>query len=344
MRVAMLTGSYPPEVCGIGDNTHVLVKALRERGVEVSVVTNSTWRLRDAQTLLRRLDALAPDIVHMQYPTVGYGAGLAPHLVSLRRPSVITLHEASQVHPLRRLSLLPLLARARAVVFTTRFERDYVLRFLPWLRPRSHVIPIGSSIPVGAGDDETPPAFDVCYFGLLRPDKGLEAVLHLAALAATVAPELRIGIVGQIEPRFVSYYEWLRSQPGARHVDWRLGASDAEVAAILARTPFGYLPFPDGASERRSTLQALLLNDVATLTTSGRFMTPDLAEAVRLAPTPESALEQLRVLRAAPEQRHALVTKARRYMQAFSWATIAERYITLYEEQCHGAALQEAEA
>src|SRR5271157_4031708 len=118
LRVCILTGTYPPARCGVGDYTELLAGALVAGGVEVSVVTSSylgtppssgdptilpvvkNWSLKRAGIVLRQILRTRPDIVHFQFPTAEY----YPHrlfdllvpLIKLwprRIRIVVTLHE-----------------------------------------------------------------------------------------------------------------------------------------------------------------------------------------------------------------------------------------------------------
>src|SRR4051794_20890610 len=118
MRVTFISGSLPPEPCGVGDFTAKLVQALRDLGVTVSVIHGEDWTVAGVGNILRCIQESRPDIIHIQYPTRGFEKHLGPHLLALRVKSVVTLHEASQVHPLRTLSLLAFTMRSH-LVFTT---------------------------------------------------------------------------------------------------------------------------------------------------------------------------------------------------------------------------------
>jgi glycosyltransferase involved in cell wall biosynthesis len=163
MKLAMVSGSYPPDVCGAADYTRRLAEALRARGVNVEVITGTDWGITNVPRVQRRIRTLGADLAHIQYPTVGYGRKLGPHLVGLLERAVVTLHEASQTHILRQLSLFPLLF-GRHIIFTNRFEQAYVNRIAPWVSQRSSVIPIGSNVPIGRADGERR-LDEVVYFG-----------------------------------------------------------------------------------------------------------------------------------------------------------------------------------
>ena len=114
MRVAMISGSYPPQPCGVGDYTARLVSELRAAKVEVDVFTTALdegrrdppahgeitdWRLSTWWQASRLLLDRQYDVVHLQYPArfYGYRPDLAFLTYVVRRrlprvPIVVTLH------------------------------------------------------------------------------------------------------------------------------------------------------------------------------------------------------------------------------------------------------------
>ncbi len=324
----MVTGSYPPDICGAGDYTARLVEALSARDVAVEVVTGCDWGAADLITLLRRINAGRFDVVHIQYPTVGYGRKLGPHLAALIQRSVVTLHEASQSHFFRRLSLYFFLL-ARHIIFTNSHDLDYVSRLAPWVRRRSSVIPIGSNVRVAASDRNLR---DIVYFGLIRPKKGLEDVLALAALIKERRGDLKVRIIGAPMPEHAEYYKQLRASANSLPVIWEEGLTPMEIAVLLSRARIGYLPFPDGASERRGSLIALLANGVATITTRGAHTPSGMSGIVEFAPSPQDALCCIERLNADEGYRLRLERSASNYAQGFDWGGIADEHIKIYQK------------
>lgn len=336
VRVAMVTGSYPPDACGVGDYTAHLVEALREDNCEVDVFTACDFKALNAARLAREISARGPDVVHIQYPTAGYGARLGPQILSLLAPRcVVTLHEVSQVNPLRRLSLYPFSLRACRIIFTTEYEKDYAARFAPWISGRSSVIPIGSAIPSGTshtGKDLD----DIVHFGLIRPRKGIEEVLELARLIRAASLPWRVRVVGMVEPRFLPYLQGLQNASKDLPVTWDLGLPEDQVALLLARAKVAYMPFPDGASERRSSLLALLANSVVTVTTMGSFTPREMAGAVEYAATPEDALLQVVDILSNTAKRSRLIEAMQQYVRRREWPQIAARHEALYRDVLQG--------
>jgi hypothetical protein len=75
------------------------------------------------------------------------------------------------------------------------------------------------------------------------------------------------------------------------NVTWLMNADESTCADTIASHRFALMPFTDGASMRRSSLQAVLLNRCITLTTWGK-QTDDILKAITLqVTTPEDALQ-----------------------------------------------------
>jgi len=329
MKVALVTGSYPPDVCGVGDYSRGLVMAMQGLDIDVNVISGADWGVVDVGSITKRIDLVKPDVIHIQYPTVGYGWGLAPQALSLVRPGVVTLHEVSQSNLLRRISLYSFL-RSKHVVFTSFFERNYALRFAPWILTRSSVIPIGNNIPVGARVKDSELA-EIVYFGLIHPKRGIEHVLTLARLIKEAGLSYQVRVIGMPDPRWTSYFEKVRLYSVDLPVRWEIGLSDLTVAELLARSRIAYVPFPDGASERRGSLLALLANGVVTITTLGPHTPRELYGAVEFAQSPKQALQILQNLAADSNRQRRLSAKARAYASRFTWDAIATEHIALYE-------------
>lgn len=308
-----------------------LVEALAAQGVEVVLAGGERRGRLSAVAVAAQARAERVDLVHVQYPMARYRASLMPHrvanLAGLR--TLVTLHEFSRSHPLRRLAGLAF-SRADGLIFTNVFEHAAFVRCYPWSRGRSQVIAIGSNIP-WLPDGPSRNLNEICYFGLIRPDKGLEDFLELARLAAVAAPELRFRVLGAIPSGQGEYCERMRGKSaGLAHLGWETGRSDAEVARRLAATGFVYLPYPDGASERRSTLLAALGNGATVITSPGDEVPPGLASAVRFARGPVEALAQVRALRADTPGVASLRSAGRAWAQSRGWEAIAAAHRDLY--------------
>ncbi len=331
MKIVLITGSYPPDVCGSADYTARLEESLRRAGAEVEVFTGKRWTIRNAPALTRELATLRPDIMHMQYPTAGYGWTLGPQMMSLLQPMVLTLHEASQGHPLRKLSLHPFALRSIKLIFTNEFEQSFVGRLAPWTRARAAVIPIGSNVPVVEAFAGRRPN-TITYFGLIRRQKGLERVLELAKLLQHRCPRWQFRIIGRLMPAWDNYYQELRRQAEGLPVEWKIGLDGEELSRALASSDIAYLPFPDGASERRGSLIALLAHGAAVITTKGAHTPSQIDGAVFFAGSAQDAAMAVELLDKNPERKTEIQRRARLYARKFEWEEIASQHMAVYEQ------------
>lgn len=331
MKITFITGSYPPDACGVGDYTYRLAEALRLQGITVEIVHDEDWSLCNVPRLLRRIKALHSDLVHLQYPTIGFGAHLTPQVLSVLCPGVVTLHEVRQSHILRRLSLYPYSVRSHQIIFTTVHERDYAIKWAPWILNRCSVIPTGTNIKKG-DQNKIRDLKEIVYFGLIRPDKGLEDIFALAALIKSSSLPLGVRIIGKPYPKCIDYYEKLRKQSEHLPVTWNIGLPGAAVGDILSSSLVAYMPFPDGASERRTSLMALLANGVATVTTQSKTTPSELNRVVEFARSPEHALQVIQRVIADKELIKTLSDNARAYANNFTWDAIALKHKELYSK------------
>lgn len=442
MRVLMITGSYPPDVCGVGDYTARLSEALAGQGLEVCVLTSrpgspavpsfsgerglcpegdragggrggitggreekeragygsgtgqgeslragsasgagNTGKMEGAlfsasareegvqeacvpaereekgntravavrrevhswgplavlSAVERVIGEFQPDVIHIQYPTIGYGARLGPQFLALRRglrrPLVVTLHEASRASLLRRVSLIPF-GGADRVITSTEEERSYLGRLPGFDRERIEVIPVGSNIPaLGAVGLEEPPV--VTYFGLFYPDKGAELFIATARLARErLGERVRFRLVGQVHPKYAGYYRRLRAMEGSQEAEWVIGAGDLEAARLIAGSLACWLPYRDGVSFRRSSFMAAAVNGCPVITTRGPRVPEVLrdGENVLFAGSPEEALQAVQQLLNDPGLRNRLSRAALVLGQQFGWDAIVARHIEVYRE------------
>lgn len=329
----MVTGSYPPEACGVGDYTAKLVEALKDGNneIQVELIHGGNWGLWDTMDKFREIKARGVDILHIQYPTMGYRGGLAPRLLPcLFSPSIVSFHEFSNFNLKGRIGTIPLGLCADRIVFSSSFEREALLYYYPWKRNVSKVIPIGSNIP--SSDNRWKNYDYIVYFGLIAPNKGLEDFLLLASLSQTRDYDFHYTVLGKVPEPFARYYLALRKKTEHMPIEWAIGLSEEEVMRKLASAGFGYLPFPDGASERRGSLLALLANGVITVTKVGAQTPACFSSFLCYAKNPDEALKKILQMRSDEELLNAKKIRIKEYMEGRTWSYIANMHINMYKD------------
>jgi glycosyltransferase involved in cell wall biosynthesis len=186
MKLALLTGEYPPQPGGVGDYTHRLALALSARSHQVTVLTIRAgalvalsapgdqaeplitppapldWSHRCWPTVIAALDWLRPAWLHIQYQTGAYAMRPGVNLLPWRlralpaRPRVaVTFHDLlapylfPKAGPARAWVNHRLAADADAIVATNRADAAELRRSSPYPPfPIPQIIPIGSNIAV----------------------------------------------------------------------------------------------------------------------------------------------------------------------------------------------------
>lgn len=337
LDVRLVAGSLPPDLCGVGDYTAVLAEELRRLGARVELV------LQDRRDRVGAVVAAQPRdaIVHLQYPTAGVGASFGPLFGCLRRPgTVLTLHEFSHVHPLRRMMGTALAAAAGQVVVTNEFERGRLRRRLSPLRARPPaVLPIPANIPVGRtaepqllgdgdGDGGGRP-YTIGFFGIIRPGMAIEHFLQLAEVALHAGAPVRFEVIGGWHEKDRDAVAALRERTARWPMRWTGWLDDEQASVAIAGLDVAYLPYRDGISERRASALAMLAHGVPVVTTKGRSTTPELAACVLFARNPSAAWQAMGGL---DRGRLALLgAAAERVVERRSAARVAEQHVALYQ-------------
>ncbi len=329
--VVLVTGSAPPDVCGVGDYTASLARALEKAGQSVDLLCHRDWSISGTIIALRKLNRLRDVIVHMQYPTMGYGHSLGPQLCSLAKPCVVTLHEFTLAHNLRKLALLPFTWRSQQFVMTAEAEKRALVHRYPWMDGRISVIPIGSNIPpCGAEIPERKES--IVNFGMIMHRKGLEEFIELARLLRERGSKWEMLVIGQIAEGEESYARKLMELSRPYGIRWILDSSADEVSELLSGAGIGYFPFPDGASDRRGSLKAAFVAGLPCITTRSEFTPNNLADVVVFTKSPQEAADSALKLMASKEERFRLSRIAREFSAQFSWEKIAQLHMQIYRE------------
>lgn len=278
----VITGSYPQQICGVGDYTYRLFETKKAK--EWELYHSNNWSFKSFVMHIRNVNRTNKHVINMQYPTQGYGWSIVPHLLCIyfsiftKKRFSVTIHEQSQLSFKARLAQKFILLTANRVIFTNHFERNYAIKSIPFISKRSTVIKIYSNISSAKmirkiRDRE----YDLLNFGHIRPNKGIEKFI---AEASAFSHEYRVIIAGQVPEGFHDFFCRIRELSKANNIELRVDLSNEEVTELLNNTKLIYLPFPDGVSERRGSLLAAFVNGAVVASTIGRFSTPELKNAI----------------------------------------------------------------
>lgn len=319
-----MSGSLPGIRCGIGDYTARLGSELARRpGLSIRILTSAServrldaampaevapeakWGLRDLPGLLRRVRQFAPDIVHIQYPAVGYDSRLGIVALPLaarwfgRLPTVLTIHERRERRWAARFAINFMALTSTQVVTLDPVEAASLKEAMPQISPKVLTGRMISTIPVAADVNRQAwrtrlHAVDgdvvLVTFGLIHPRRRLEDIIDAVAELRRSTVPVRLVIVGgeaEYDPDtarayVVSLRERARSLGLEGMIDWMDHVGAAEVSACLQAADVAVLLYPGGASGRNTTLKAALEHGLPVVTTVGAATSDSLREQVGL--------------------------------------------------------------
>lgn len=302
MRVLIVTGSYPPMRCGIGDYSQGLAQVLAiTSGNQVGILTSvfatganklggiemfpviSRWSLSEIVKVIKVIRDWSPDIVHIQYPTQGYGNSYLPWVLPMvsflmGKKVVQTWHEGYS----RRNALwlfLKSIVPGRLVFVRPNFIEENLHAQLGWaIWGKTPIfIPNASSIPRAELSEHEKIEIKkqylngrkrlIVFFGFVYPAKGVELLFEIADPASdqiVIAGEITENdVYPSIIKRLASTGIW----QGKTTIAGFLPAAD--IAALLAVADAVILPFRGrGGGQWNTSIHGTVLNGAFLITTS----------------------------------------------------------------------------
>jgi glycosyltransferase involved in cell wall biosynthesis len=322
VKVLLVSGSLPDVRCGIGDYTARLASQLATvPGISVQVLTTRSdlvrpeavapaqllppvagWGLPSVIRVARMIGRLAPDVVHVQYPAVGYAKSLGVLALPLavrwlaRVPVVLTIHEWSERGWHGRLATEFMAVTSSRVIAPDPIEASALRRRLRVLGTPVDVAQMISTIPINR--DADPQAFRarlglaagellVGTFGLIHPRRRIEDLIDALAVMRRSTPSHLLIVGGEAEydaRRAADYTATLKKKISdlglSTSVTWLGYVGAADVSTALQACHVVALLYREGASERNTTLQAALEHGLPVVTTDG----PAASDSLRATP------------------------------------------------------------
>jgi glycosyltransferase involved in cell wall biosynthesis len=234
IRRVVLIGNYPPRMCGIAtftaDVREALITAYPTMSCDVVAMTDEgarydypeevrfTIRQNEPMDYLeaaRRINASSPDIVCVQHEFGIFGGPAGEHLIklldALTCPVVSALHTVlEKPNGDQRRVFDRLIARSASLIVMA--ERGLEMLERVWSVPAEKIV----LVPHGAPDQ---PMIDTASakarlgfagrevlftFGLLSPNKGIEAAIKAMPAIAAVRPDVLYVVLGATHPHLVS--------------------------------------------------------------------------------------------------------------------------------------------
>jgi len=323
----IITGSYPPDICGVGDYTFRLTKELEKNGEKLLVLKPKTAAFVKVlwHRILVSFDKKIKWKLLIQYPTAGYGKSILPHCFSiagriLGYQVVVTMHEYSSLSDRAKMAARIFFYFSNKVIFTNEMELQAASKFV---KNKGIVIPIASNIPEAALHKIK--SYDVGYFGMISPGKGIEDFL---AICKSLGNSHRSFLMGQIPHYFKEYGRKIIMACEEANIEVMLDKSPEDVADFLAALKFAVLPFPDGLTPRRGSALAAMLNSSQGVSYQASEFSNLFDEvAVLCSDLEDMQLKVNALLADGANQRK--IRNAKKYALELSWSNVARKYIEI---------------
>lgn len=329
-KILLVTGSYPPDVCGVGDYSKKLLESLNKESNIVELFYKKKWGIINLFSYTNEIKSKKANLIHFQYPTEGYGYSILPLLMMLFLPKkkrIITIHELSNRTLKAKIFTLLLLFFNNNIIVTNEVENNYIKKIPILKRKKTFVINIGSNIPASTNSFKnfSERKFDLAYFGHIRPIKGLESFI---SVSKSLDASKKCVVIGQNLNKYQSYLEEL--QVKSSNVSYILNGSVSETVENLSDCKIVYLPFPDGVSSRRGSLIAAALNGCIIVTTySNDKLTNEFFSQYCYLVNNELEAVQL-ILELLSNKAFISTKETSKLMRMFSWEEIAKRHFEVY--------------
>jgi glycosyltransferase involved in cell wall biosynthesis len=362
MKIAMISGDFPPILSGLGDVVHQLSSRLSQQDM-VRVFSTRSQNLPTGQT--ERADAIAEpgwdrasvdrileqcrdvDLVNLHYPGTQYRRSLwvnaIPYLVRrrLNKPCLVTLHDFGSMTKQYRVRALPMLAGASAIIHVDPADNAVVRRWFirsAWVPPMYHV-PIGITIspePISQEQRHHYRAelgFDsgdivILYFGILYPHKGVDDLVQAYRILRERHDNLRLLVVGDFD-RDAPYVADMSRMLDTPDIRWVRDARNQRASQCLFASDIAALPYHQGAAANRSALLSCLAHGLPTVSTRSPVTPGDFDQryGVTLVPIrqPEALAEVLHQWVVDPAHRRHQGDLALQAVSRLSWPHIAQQ-------------------
>ncbi|MBM4065609.1 MAG: glycosyltransferase family 4 protein [Planctomycetes bacterium] len=358
-KVAMVTGSFPDDPCGVGDYTARLSQELARQGIHVCVLTTDlpeikslqpsitvckvvkSWRLYNTFRFVRFLKAMKPDLIHIQYPTRGYRWFLLPNFLPLicwfifpKLCRIATIHEFTIAHTFRKIGMIFLLLLSNKIIFPDRQEASAVLKWFPRLKGRYTVIPIGANIEPVSNTVSSRRMAEIpyiVYFGFATKSKDVITLFHAFKQLLLHGVQCKLVMITHLSDDDHSVMKEL----GIEHAITITGyCTPEQVSFYFTNAIACVLPFKDGVSLRRGTFLTALRHGLPVVTTMGENVPEALKnwENVILTPIGDCQAMADSILKLFQDTglRNKISDNARELGKGFSWDNIGLQHVTLY--------------
>lgn len=307
MKVLIVSGSYPPIKCGVGDYTYILADKISQ-DAEVTVLTSIDAKVSKNQkvtvknvvkkwsglyiikTILKEIKSGKYDVVHFQFPTVKYKRNsianyiLLPLLLRLKKVKVVyTLHEYSNNSKISKAVRIPAILFSNRIIIVDNLFMDELSRKFRRRKDKIRYINIGANVEKSSQSQEEILSLRaslqkqdeklLAHFGFVNRSKRLDLILNaMAELKKENNLKSRLVIVGDFneERSGKELYQELNAIITENSLNENItvtGYIEGNVGDYFRASDSAIMLFNNGVSVRNGSVLAAQQEGVKIITT-----------------------------------------------------------------------------
>lgn len=360
MRILVISGSYPPMKCGVGDYTAKIIQNFRASGHEAEILTTKDvkhWVFFSISKIIKLVKRFDPDVIHIQYPSSEYGKSLMINFLPLflrfsfpRTKIFCTFHEFKTYTILGKMRAFISMLASRKIIVVDTEEAKAIQKYFPVMKPK--FIPIGANIlpkeisiseirerrkTLGIYNGE----IAIAFYGFIQPGKGFEYLLDAFAEFIARYEDAKLLVLGElsvighyspvIRMAVSKYQEKIRKKIDDKKISseiiWTGYLSENEAFHFFPLADIAVFPFDEGGSTRRGSMITAMAYSLPIITTKPSYF----KDFYLIKPKSASAiLEALVDVSSAPALKRKLVESSKKIYQTFRWENVIKSHLELY--------------
>ncbi len=344
MKVLIISAHSEPIICGIGDYTKVLSENLKASGIDVVTVglkSNPLFRFLKSFKMIYLIHKILKkykfDMIHLQYEAFSFNQSylLPIYLMQQSQPFIVTFHEVFQKSLMQIWRDKKLLKSCSAAIVNDRGRYLSLLKLSPESKNKIYSLSVGSNLPnrhaLIASQN-----FLVGYFGFINAVKRLETLFESFRLIHKQFPLAKLRLIGDFNPNgteIINWKKWTLDHKLEHSVEWIGACHPLKASELIQQCQLMILPFSDGASPRRGSLQACLALGKALITSQPLLDEPEM-NGLCFIPSDDVSLWSSKAIQIleSPTLRESYEKTSLEISENFSWDKISKSHIDIYSK------------
>ncbi len=344
MKVLIISAHSEPIICGIGDYTKVLSENLRVSGIDVVTIglkSNTMFRFLKSFRIIYLIHKILKnnkfDMIHLQYEAFSFNQSylLPIYLMHQSQPFIVTFHEVFQKSLMQVWRDKKIIKNCSAAIVNDRGRYLSLLKLSPESKNKIHTLSVGSNLP-NPQAQITSQKFLVGYFGFINAVKRLETLFVTFRLIHKQFPLAKLRLIGDFNPNaaeIINWKKWTVAHKLDHSVEWIGACQPLKASELIQQCQLMILPFSDGASPRRGSLQACLALGKALITSQPLLDEPEMKGLCFMSSDDVSlwASKAIQILE-SPNLRESYEKTSLKISENFSWDKISQSHLDIYSK------------